>query len=65
MEESFHKFLHSEQVIALTFGVQHFWDIEVLLSNIEGQVKIFQRIILIYKKNRTQSYYKVNHESIK
>ena len=30
----------------ITFGVQHLWNVEVLLSDIEGQVKVGHRIIL-------------------
>lgn len=29
-----------------TVGVQHAWDVEVLLCNVEGRVEVLQRVVL-------------------
>ena len=37
---------HNQVLIILTFGVEHSGDVKVLLSNVESQVEVVQRVIL-------------------
>ena len=37
---------HSQVLIILTFGVEHSGDVKVLLSNVESQVEVVQRVVL-------------------
>ena len=38
--------IHSQVLTILTFGVEHSGDVKVLLSNVESQVEVVQRVVL-------------------